>query len=111
MDKNFLLFRERIERIVCHSQRPNKRLVAEELIQVWERLHSQGVDAFDFAHVAVLASEAAMQTYDTLDEFQKFGKHLQERGASVVRCVSEYWPPVDPNKWPEKPPSWLEGGN
>lgn len=77
------------------------------LLEAWSDLEKQGVEAYDFAHVAVLIAEGAMISYDSLDELRKFGEHLKTTGSNIIRAVDDNWPPVDPDAWPDNPPDWL----
>lgn len=107
MSESFELLKERAERVIVQSGRPDKKVVLARLLDAWADLEKQGVEAFDFAHVAVLVAECAMQSYDSLEELEAFGVHLKDRGSSVIRCVQDHWPPVDPDKWPEGCPEVL----
>jgi hypothetical protein len=81
--------------------RPNKQAALAALLTTWAELEGQGVDAYDFAHVAVLVAEGAMISYDELEEVEAFGEHLKSRGSSIIRCVRNHWPPVHDDDWPD----------
>lgn len=107
MNSQFQNVKDRSERIIAKSTRPDKQIVLAALLETWSRLDAQGIRAIDFADVAVLVAEGAMLSYESLEEAEAFGEHLKVSGSTLIRCVRDHWPPVDPDDWPEDWPDTL----
>lgn len=108
MNSQFQNVKDRSERIIAKSTRPDKQIVLATLLEAWARLEGQGVRAIDFADVALLVAEGAMLSYESLEEVEAFGEHLKVSGSTLIRCVRDHWPPVDPDDWPDGCPDLLK---
>lgn len=95
MDPRFEEMRSRLDRIVATSTRPHSRMIADELVDCWEKMLAQNIEAWDFAHRLVELAELVMAHFDSLDELRKFGRDLQRKGQRIEQAVDRHHPP----KW------------
>lgn len=104
MDAKFLELEEHVRAIVSKNTQPGEEESISALLDTWKALHANGVEGFNFAHMALLMAEAVMTFYEPLDCNLAFGEYLQRAGASKIRCTSTHWPPIDQSAWPDRFP-------
>ena len=100
MEDRFERFTDSFETTLS-DLRPDQKIVVQETIELWRKLHAEGVCAYDFAHGLKNVSETVMLHFDSLEEALEFGKSQKASGEIMIRAVSEHWPPIDPKDWPE----------
>lgn len=89
MDEQFRELRNGVRRVITYKPREHDELIAEVLLDLWKSLHAQGVQAFDFAHTALLLSESVMSHYESPKENVHFGEYLQKAGARKIKIFSD----------------------
>jgi|GEM_PF-4032291 len=93
MNQDFERWRAHIDYVVAKSKRPGTRRAADALADCWEKLEREGVEAFDFAHVAIIMASSAMCNFDHMEEIYHFGKSMVEEGEDLMNECRPYLPP------------------
>ena len=108
MNSRFQDVKNRSERIIAKSTRPDRQVVLAVLLDAWAKLDAMNIRAVDFSDVAVLVAEGTMLSYESLEEVEAFGEHLKVSGSNLIRSVRDHWPPIDPDDWPNGCPDILQ---
>lgn len=93
MNEDFERWRAHVDYVVSKSKRPEKRRVADALAECWEKLQQEGIEAYDFSHVAVMMASSAMCNFDRMEEIYQFGKELVVTGEDLMNECRPYLPP------------------
>lgn len=93
MNEDFERWRAHIDYVVARSKRPGTRRAADALADCWEKLEREGVEAYDFARVALLMAESAMRNFDCIEEAYHFGKSMAVEGEELMSACRPHLPP------------------
>ena len=98
---NFADLEEHVRAVVAKNTQPGEEESITALLAAWKQLHADGVEGFNFAHMALLMAEAVMTFYEPLDCNVAFGEFMKSRGSAKIRATNDHWPPIEPSAWPE----------
>ena len=84
----------------------------DSFLDTWETCDKGKLITPDiFIDLLSVMEENMVMQYRDLEGLKAYALEKKSRAAGILNSINDMWPPVDPDKWPEKPPSWLEGGN